>query len=106
MDQIKSTSLVTGSAYTVPDGSDEHEINEFVKSNQGKKIVAVEPRYFRPTEVDTLLGDARKAKAKLGWQPKIPFEQLVKEMVRNDLKLAERDELIQRHGHSTPNNSV
>jgi GDPmannose 4,6-dehydratase len=65
----------------------------------GKCIVAVDPRYFRPTEVETLLGDASKAKAKLGWEPKTTFDELVKEMVREDLKTAERDELVKRHGY-------
>lgn len=64
----------------------------------GKCVVAVDPRYFRPTEVETLLGDPAKAKEKLGWSPKITFEELVAEMVREDLKSAERDELIKRHG--------
>jgi GDPmannose 4,6-dehydratase len=62
-------------------------------------IVSVDPRYFRPTEVETLLGDPTKAKQKLGWTPKIGFEELVAEMVRDDLKSAERDELVTRHGH-------
>ncbi|OIR06772.1 GDP-mannose 4,6-dehydratase [mine drainage metagenome] len=62
-------------------------------------IVAVDPRYFRPTEVETLLGDAAKARSKLGWTPKTSFEELVAEMVREDLKSAERDELIKRHGY-------
>jgi GDPmannose 4,6-dehydratase len=65
----------------------------------GDCIVAVDPIYFRPTEVETLLGDASKARAILGWQPKIRFEALVKEMVREDLKEAERDELVKRHGY-------
>jgi GDPmannose 4,6-dehydratase len=65
----------------------------------GKCIVAVDPRYFRPTEVETLLGDATKAKQKLGWTPKISFEQLVTEMVRADLNAAERDELVKKHGY-------
>ena len=64
----------------------------------GKLIVAVDPRYFRPTEVETLLGDPSKAKAKLGWTPKTTFEELVAEMVREDLKSSERDELIKKHG--------
>jgi GDPmannose 4,6-dehydratase len=67
----------------------------------GKCIVAVDPRYFRPTEVETLLGDATKAKDKLGWVPKISFQELVSEMMREDLKAAERDELVKRHGFST-----
>jgi GDPmannose 4,6-dehydratase len=61
-------------------------------------IVAVDPRYFRPTEVETLLGDPNKAKEKLGWTPKVTFYELVAEMVREDLKSAERDELIKLHG--------
>jgi GDPmannose 4,6-dehydratase len=60
-------------------------------------IVRVDPRYFRPTEVETLLGDATKAKTKLGWSPKITFNELVSEMVREDLKSAKRDELINNH---------
>ena len=67
---------------------------------EGKMIVAVDPRYFRPAEVDTLLGDPAKAKAKLGWQPKVSFRELVAEMVREDLKAAERDELVKKHGYS------
>jgi len=60
----------------------------------GNVIVAVDPRYFRPTEVDALLGDASKARKKLGWTPKIKFRQLVAEMVSADFKVAERDELV------------
>lgn len=67
----------------------------------GKCIVAVDPRYFRPTEVETLLGDATKAKNKLGWTPKITFSELVSEMVREDFKSAKRDELIKNHGYTT-----
>ncbi len=63
-------------------------------------IVQVDPRYFRPTEVETLLGDASKAKNKLGWTPKISFGELVSEMVREDLKSAERDELVKKHGYA------
>jgi GDPmannose 4,6-dehydratase len=61
-------------------------------------IVAIDPRYFRPTEVETLLGDASKAKQKLGWVSRTSFRELVSEMMREDLKLAERDELVKRHG--------
>lgn len=64
----------------------------------GKLIIAVDPRYFRPTEVETLLGDPSKAKQKLGWSPKTRFSELVTEMVREDLKSAERDELVKKHG--------
>jgi len=63
-----------------------------------KLIVQVDPRYFRPTEVETLLGDPTKAKQKLGWTPKISFSELVAEMVREDYKSAQRDELIKSHG--------
>jgi len=61
-------------------------------------VVAIDPRYFRPTEVETLLGDASKARQKLGWMPQTSFRDLVSEMMREDLKLAERDELVKRHG--------
>ncbi len=67
---------------------------------RGQTIVRVDPRYFRPTEVDSLLGDARKARRKLGWKPRTSFKSLVAEMVREDLKAAERDELVKRHGYS------
>ncbi|HRH79717.1 MAG TPA: GDP-mannose 4,6-dehydratase [Thiobacillaceae bacterium] len=65
----------------------------------GRCIVAVDPRYFRPTEVETLLGDPAKAREKLGWTPRIRFDELVAEMVREDLKSAERDELVKKHGY-------
>lgn len=68
-------------------------------SKSSRAIVRVDPRYFRPTEVETLLGDATKAKTKLGWTPKISFDELVSEMVREDLKGAERDELVKKHGY-------
>jgi GDPmannose 4,6-dehydratase len=66
----------------------------------GKCVVRVDPRYFRPTEVETLLGDASKGREKLGWSPRVSFEELVAEMVREDLKSAERDELVKKHGFS------
>ena len=68
----------------------------------GKLIVKVDPRYFRPTEVETLLGDPTKAKEKLGWSPKITFEELVKEMMESDLQIAKRDSLVQKHGFKAP----
>jgi GDPmannose 4,6-dehydratase len=76
-------------------------VDERGYDTHGKCVVAVDPRYFRPTEVETLLGDPAKAKEKLGWTPKITFEELVAEMVREDLKSAERDELIKRHGYKS-----
>ncbi|MCC7279335.1 MAG: GDP-mannose 4,6-dehydratase [Chromatiaceae bacterium] len=74
-------------------------IDEEGHDAQGICRVAVDPRYFRPTEVESLLGDASKARLQLGWQPKTSFPDLVREMVREDLKGAERDELIQQHGY-------
>ena len=80
-------------------GIDEKGFN----AKTGAVIVAVDPRYFRPTEVETLLGDAGKAKEKLGWVPRITFEDLVTEMVQTDLKEAERDELCRREGFRVNN---
>jgi GDPmannose 4,6-dehydratase len=65
----------------------------------GQTLVRIDPRYFRPSEVDTLLGDPSKAKAKLGWTPKTSFGELVAEMMREDLALASRDDLARKHGH-------
>ncbi len=64
----------------------------------GDVIVRVDPRYFRPTEVETLLGDPTKAKEKLGWVPTTPFEELVREMVTSDYESARRDELVRKAG--------
>jgi GDPmannose 4,6-dehydratase len=69
-----------------------------VDAKTGVCIVKVDPRYYRPTEVETLLGDATKAQEKLGWKPKISFAELVKEMVTEDLSLAKRDALCQKEG--------
>ncbi len=69
----------------------------------GRPIVRVDPNYYRPAEVETLLGDASKARTKLGWTPAITFEQLVSEMVRVDLGEARLDELARKHGHRTYN---
>ncbi|HPC43788.1 MAG TPA: GDP-mannose 4,6-dehydratase [Candidatus Latescibacteria bacterium] len=65
-------------------------------------VVAVDPRYRRPSEVETLLGDATKARTQLGWVPRTTFSELVKEMVAGDLEQVERDLLVRRHGYSTP----
>ena len=64
-------------------------------------VVRIDPRYFRPAEVETLLGDPTKAKQKLGWETKISFEELVSEMVRADLESARKDELVKQHGFQT-----
>ena len=79
-------------------GVDEQGFDE-----EGRCIVRVDPRYFRPTEVETLLGDPSKAKSKLGWEPKITFNELVEEMVREDLSIAKRDALVSEHGFRAPN---
>ncbi|MFK5985220.1 MAG: GDP-mannose 4,6-dehydratase [Pseudomonadota bacterium] len=76
------------------EGIDEKGYDE----QSGKMIVAVDSRYFRPTEVETLLGDASKAKEKLGWEPKITLKEMVHEMMENDVNLARRDELVKKHG--------
>ena len=109
--------------YTISTG-EQHTVREFVevaakelkldikwKGNgvdekgiwKGKTIISVDSRYFRPTEVETLLGDSTRAKKKLGWVPKITFIELVKEMVVSDLKEAERDYLCQTKGYSVYN---
>jgi len=103
--------IATGEQYSVRDFIDAaaHDLGINVRwegagveekgyDEKGKCIVAVDPRYFRPTEVETLLGDPGKAKTKLGWTPRITFKELVSEMVREDLKMAERDELVKNHG--------
>jgi len=72
-----------------------------IRRQTGDTIVKVDPRYFRPTEVDTLLGDATKARTKLGWKPELSFETLVQEMVAEDLELARRDSAIAREGFKT-----
>ena len=68
--------------------------------NTKKCIVSIDPLYFRPTEVETLLGDASKAKHKLGWSPRISFANLVSEMVAEDLKNAQKDALVMKHGYT------
>ena len=75
-------------------------MREVGEDQHGRVIVKVDPRYFRPTEVETLLGDPTKAREKLDWVPRISFKELVSEMVREDFKSAERDELVKKHGFS------
>jgi GDPmannose 4,6-dehydratase len=70
----------------------------------GQCVTAIDPRYFRPAEVETLLGDPRKAREKLGWTPTTSFEELVSEMMREDLKLARRDSLVTEAGYRAPRN--
>ena len=78
-------------------GVEEKGINE----ENNKIIVAVDPGYFRPTEVDNLLGDASKAREKLGWEPRISFQQLISEMVIEDMKEAQKDNLCRQEGYKT-----
>ena len=80
------------------EGKDEKGFDE--ESN--KLIVEIDSRYYRPTEVETLLGDPSKAKEKLGWQPKISFEELVSEMMESDINIAKRDSLVKKHGYKAP----
>lgn len=75
-------------------------VSEKGYNQKGECIVSVDPRYFRPTEVESLLGDATKAREKLGWIPQINFDELVREMVREDLKTAERDEIMKKSGYA------
>ena len=76
------------------------ELDEKAVDSKGNVVVAVDPAYFRPTEVETLLGDPSKARNQLGWVPRTSFEQLVSEMVSADLESAERDALVRRHGYT------
>lgn len=77
--------------------------NEKGYNESGQCIVSVDLRYFRPTEVETLLGDTSKAKSRLGWTPRVTFDELVAEMVREDLKSAQKDELIKKSGYTSLN---
>ena len=70
------------------------------KLEPGATVVRVDRRYFRPAEVETLLGDATRARTRLGWTPEVSFPEIVAEMVREDLRIAQRDDLMQRHGHA------
>jgi GDPmannose 4,6-dehydratase len=78
---------------------DEHAVD----LGSDRTVVRVDPRYFRPAEVDTLLGDASKAQRQLGWVPEVGFAELVREMVESDWRLAQRDALVEREGFATYN---
>ncbi|MBI4946335.1 MAG: GDP-mannose 4,6-dehydratase [Bacteroidetes bacterium] len=80
-----------------------HENEKGINSATGKTIMEIDKKYFRPTEVDLLIGDASKAKKKLGWSAKISVEQLVKEMVTSDIKLFQRDKYLLEGGHTVLN---
>lgn len=89
-------------------GVDEIAVIEAVEGNKapalsvGDVVVRIDPRYFRPAEVETLLGDPTKAKQKLGWVPEITVQEMCAEMVREDLKVAQRHALLKQHGHDVP----
>jgi GDPmannose 4,6-dehydratase len=78
-------------------------VDEKAVDKSGKVVVAVDARYFRPAEVETLLGDASKARRELGWVPRTSFDELVREMVESDLNAAQRDALVLRHGYDAYN---
>ncbi len=78
-------------------------VEEKALDENGNVIVAVDPTYFRPAEVETLLGDATRAREELGWTPRTTFKELVREMVEKDLESAERDALVRKHGYSSYN---
>ncbi len=84
------------------EGQGLNEVGYWMGKNE-KPVVRIDPRYFRPTEVETLLGDPSKAREKLGWVPKVTFQELVAEMTREDLQAAERDELVKKHGYAVFN---
>jgi GDPmannose 4,6-dehydratase len=112
-EQARDYVIATGRQYSVRDfvdkaagclgmrmewrGSGRDEVG--IDRRSGRTVVRVDPRYFRPTEVDTLLGDASKARAELGWAPRVTFDELVQEMVESDLTLAQRDALVTREGY-------
>jgi len=79
--------------------------NPLSSIKKGKSIVSVDPRYFRPTEVDTLLGDSSKAQRKLGWAPEISFDEMIEEMITRDLEEAVREAVWRRNGFETPNSA-
>ena len=93
--EFLSSKLLEGAEDTLlQHGVDEKGIDK----KSGKVIVQVDPQYFRPTEVETLLGDPSKAKNKLGWVPRVSFKELVSEMVQSDLIEAKKDDLCRSHG--------
>lgn len=91
-------------------GDTEHQkplkiVGEILQPDLGHIVIEVDPIYFRPTEVESLIGDASKAGRELGWKHKIKFHELVKEMVQEDLKVAERDKIWQQNGYPVRTNT-
>ena len=91
-------------------GSGIDEVAKVVKCNNpnyqleiGKEVLAIDPKYFRPTEVDLLIGDPTKAKEKLGWEPQIHLAELVEDMMSSDLKLMQKDKYLEEGGYQTLN---
>ena len=91
-------------------GKGVHEVAKIVKCNDpkyqisaGKEVLAIDAKYFRPTEVDLLIGDPTKAKEKLGWEPKIQLEELIEDMMTSDLKLMQKDRYLKDGGYQTLN---
>ena len=93
---VEKTGKVLG-MNIVWEGSGLEEIG--IDTNTGNKVVGVSPRYFRDSEVESLLGDSTKARTELGWEPEITVEQMIEEMVRKDLRLAERERFINESGY-------
>ena len=82
----------------------EDELLSIIKEKDTKKVlVRIDPKYFRPTEVDLLIGDTTKARTKLGWVPEYDLEALVKEMVASDLNLMKKDQYLNQNGYQTLN---
>lgn len=82
-------------------GSGVHEVATWVEQN--KVVLIIDPKYYRPTEVETLLGDSTKAKEKLGWVPEITLDEMISEMVASDLQIAKQQALLKQHGYTTLN---
>jgi GDPmannose 4,6-dehydratase len=78
-------------------------VDEKALDKDGNTVIGIEPRYFRPTEVESLLGDASKAHRELGWKPRTTFDELVREMIEDDLNTARRDALVKTHGFESFN---
>ena len=88
-----------GASLRVPDQSD--DISKILLPTIGKEVLSIDPRYFRPTEVELLIGDPTKAQIKLGWECKYNLQDLIKEMMKSDLKLMQKDQYLKDGGYTT-----